>query len=168
MRKSTLVYLYNAESTHQRTQQILLAIKKRGFGAGRWNGVGGKLNEGESIRDAAVREAEEEISVKINPEDLEPVAILDFSFPHKPEWNQQVHVFFTTEWTGEATESEEMKPEWFALENLPYTEMWPSDIFWLPLVLEGEGVRAAITFSENDIVAKHNVELVPRSSLQGQ
>jgi 8-oxo-dGTP diphosphatase/2-hydroxy-dATP diphosphatase len=165
MKQTTLIFLYNAESTHKGTQQILLAMKKRGFGAGRWNGVGGKLNDGEGIREAAVREAEEEIGVKIIPENLESVAILDFSFENKPDWNQQVHVFFTTEWEGEPAESEEMKPEWFAVQDIPFSDMWPDDIFWLPLVLEGEGVRAQFTFGENDVILEQQVDVVDRKSL---
>jgi ADP-ribose pyrophosphatase YjhB (NUDIX family) len=165
MRKLTLIFLYNADSVHQSTQQILLAMKKRGFGHGRWNGVGGKLHDGESVRDAAVREAEEEIFVKINPKDLQPVAVLDFTFPHQPDFDQQVHVFFTTEWEGEPRESEEMKPEWFAVHDIPYSDMWPDDIVWLPLVLEGDGVRAQFTFAENDVIADQHVELVDRSTL---
>ena len=39
--------------------QILLAMKKRGFGVGKWNGVGGKVEKGEEIIDAAIREIKE-------------------------------------------------------------------------------------------------------------
>lgn len=35
--------------------KILLGMKKRGFGAGRWNGFGGKVHPGESIEAAAKR-----------------------------------------------------------------------------------------------------------------
>ena len=161
MRNTTLVFLYKPEE-----QRILLAMKKRGFGQGRWNGVGGKLNEGETIRDASVREAEEEISVKIKPTDLEQVAVLDFSFEHRSEYDQQVHVFFATEWVGEPIESEEMKPQWFLNADIPYAEMWPDDIFWLPQVLEGNGVRATFTFGENDTITNQHVQIVERGSLK--
>ena len=35
--------------------RILLGLKKRGFGEGRWNGFGGKVQKGESIKDGAKR-----------------------------------------------------------------------------------------------------------------
>ena len=41
-------------------QRILLGRKKRGFGEGKYNGFGGKIEEGESARDAVVREIREE------------------------------------------------------------------------------------------------------------
>ena len=161
MKNTTLVFLYKPDE-----EMLLLAMKKRGFGQRRWNGVGGKLNEGESIREAAVRETEEEISVKIRADDLTQVAILDFFFEQKAEWNQQVHVFFVTKWEGEPVESEEMKPQWFANAGIPFTEMWSDDVIWLPEVLKGSGVRASFTFGENDMVTKHHMKSVGKASLQ--
>ncbi|MDR0650832.1 MAG: NUDIX domain-containing protein [Candidatus Peribacteria bacterium] len=53
--QTTLVFLFNLQG------QLLLAMKKRGFGVGKWSGPGGKVEEGESISQAAVREVEEEV-----------------------------------------------------------------------------------------------------------
>jgi 8-oxo-dGTP pyrophosphatase MutT (NUDIX family) len=139
--------------------EILLAMKKRGFGVGRWNGSGGKTNEGESVEEAAVREVEEEIGV--TPTDLTKVAVLDFFFPLAPEdqnWNQQVHVFMSKKWTGEPSESEEMKPQWFNLKDIPYKEMWSDDILWLPDVLLGKKVKAGFVFGKNDTITSHEVK----------
>jgi len=76
LRQATLLFLV-------RSGEILLAMKKRGFGEGRWNGVGGKVADGETVEDAAVHEIEEEIGVK--PITLHQVATLDFYFPHNPD-----------------------------------------------------------------------------------
>lgn len=127
--------------------QILLAMKKRGFGAGRWNGVGGKPNEGESIEEAAIREAQEEIG--ITPKSLKRAARLSFLFPQNPpdqNWDQQVHVFLVDEWQGEPAESEEMNPKWFSINEIPYESMWPDDIYWLPKVLAGTTVLGKFIF----------------------
>lgn len=128
---------------------ILLAMKKRGFGAGRMNGVGGKVIEGESIEQSLVREAYEEIEVVLKEDKLEKVAILHFSFESKPEWDQECHVYFVSEWEGEPTESEEMNPEWYSKDSLPFDKMWPDDKFWLPRVLAGEKLRAHFSFTED-------------------
>ena len=74
-----------------RKGEVLLAMKKRGFGEGRWNGVGGKPVKGETIQQAAIREAQEEIG--ITPTSIRQVATIDFYFPHHPDFDQQVHVF---------------------------------------------------------------------------
>ncbi len=46
-----------------REDEILLVMKKRGFGSGRWNGVGGKFESGETAEQATIRECQEEIGV---------------------------------------------------------------------------------------------------------
>ena len=45
--------------------KILLPIKKRGFGKGKNNGVGGKLEDGETELEAMIRETKEEIGVDV-------------------------------------------------------------------------------------------------------
>ncbi|MCX6712647.1 MAG: 8-oxo-dGTP diphosphatase [Candidatus Vogelbacteria bacterium] len=132
--------------------EVLLALKKRGFGAGRWNGVGGKLMPGETIEQAAIREAEEEIGVKIKSENLEKIAKLSFLFPtHQPEegWDQMVHIYFVTDWVGEPSESEEMQPQWFKHEEIPFAEMWPDDTLWLPRTLAGEKLEGEFHFADD-------------------
>jgi len=128
---------------------ILLGMKKRGFGAGRWNGIGGKPKEGESIEAAAVRELEEEIGLKISMGDLKKYAVLDFFFEHKPDWNQRVHIFFVKRWVGEPTESEEMRPQWFKFSEIPFDAMWPDDRLWLPEVLQGKLIAGKFYFSDD-------------------
>lgn len=157
MRDTTLLFLTKTSETGVITD-ICLAMKKRGFGAGRWNGTGGKTESGETIKDAVVRETQEEIGVTVS--DMSKVAELTFTFPHKPEWDQLVHVFFADEYAGTPTESEEMKPAWFAVVDIPYDDMWPDDRLWLPHVLEGKYVRAAFSFAEGDVIVSQEVNIV--------
>ena len=89
--------------------RILLGMKKRGFGAGRWNGFGGKLHEGESIEDAARREVLEESGITVNA--LTELGVLDFEFQSDPAKLMEVHVFTVTDFSGEPIETEEMRPQ---------------------------------------------------------
>ena len=146
---------------NQKEKELLLAMKKRGFGAGKWNGVGGKLDleKGDAdIIETAIRETEEEIGVKV--EDLEKVAVLSFHFPYKKEWDQDVHVFLVRNWKGEPRESEEMLPKWFKVSEIPFNEMWDDDKFWLPKVLEGKRLKAKFTFGPGEKIIKHNIEVI--------
>lgn len=150
MKQATLVLI-------TRGDEVLLAMKKRGFGAGWWNGVGGKPNIGESIQVAAVRECEEEISV--TPRNLKQVAKLNFEFPDKQsEWNQQVIVYTTKTWSGKPTESEEMSPKWFKFSEVPYDQMWSDDKYWLPQILAGKRIKGDFSFDESKALVKCSVE----------
>lgn len=140
----TLLFLVTEE-------QVLLAMKKRGFGAGRWNGVGGKLEPGESIEEATIRECQEEIGV--TPKSLTKVAIHDFLFPDG-QLSMQAHTYICTEWEGDPIETEEMNPAWFAKDNVPYHDMWQDDIYWLPAVLAGHLIKTAFTFDTQDNLTK--------------
>jgi len=148
MRQATLCFLVRGD-------KVLLAMKKRGFGAGKWNGVGGKVGLEESIEQTAIRETKEEIEVVIKS--LKRVAVLDFRFKDKPEWNQIVTVFLVRQWEGNPSESEEMAPQWFDKSQLPFTDMWPDDPYWLPLVLVGKHIKATFTFKGDQEIESFQV-----------
>jgi 8-oxo-dGTP diphosphatase/2-hydroxy-dATP diphosphatase len=129
--------------------RILLGMKKRGFGAGRWNGFGGKVEDGEMTEEAARRELFEEAGIEAT--NLEKIGIIDFEFKGNPEI-LQVHIFRSDNFLGEPTESEEMKPQWFHIKKIPFEKMWPDDIYWLPLFLEGKKFTGRFFFGEADII----------------
>ncbi len=124
-------------------EKILLGMKKRGFGEGRWNGFGGKVGEEETVEAAALREVKEEVG--LIPHDMNEVGLLTFSFLQE-EKVLEVHVFLATNFAGEPRESEEMRPEWFNVEDIPYQQMWPDDEYWLPLLIAGKKFEGSFLF----------------------
>ncbi len=129
----TLIFCRRIGSEGQK--EILLGMKKRGFGVGKWNGFGGKLEGTETIDEGAVRELEEESNLKSTT--LTRKGYLVFKLLDVAKI-MRVHVFETWEFTGEATETEEMRPKWYAESEIPYEKMWPDDKFWLHFLLEGK------------------------------
>lgn len=138
----------------------MLAMKKRGFGKGLWNGVGGKLEPGESVEQTLVRETEEEIMV--TPKQWRQVAEHSFSGTDKNgvEWGLYGYVFFCEKWEGEPAETDEMAPQWFAINKIPYEQMWQDDEFWLPQVLSGAKAVGKFTFDATDRLLTHSVDIV--------
>jgi mutator protein MutT len=141
----------------RREDSVLLAMKKRGFGQGYWNGAGGKVQDGETIEQALVRECEEEINV--TPTAYHKVAELDFTFPDGVA-DMYVHTFVCTKWKGEPSESEEMAPRWFKLAGVPFDSMWQDDPHWMPLVFAGKKVAGRFTFDGENRMLTYQVEEV--------
>ncbi|QDR83127.1 8-oxo-dGTP diphosphatase [Sporomusa termitida] len=131
-------------------ERILLGLKKTGFGCGKYNGFGGKFEEGETAAAAAVRELKEECGLAACEADLEYVGELQFVFPASPELDHDVQLYVVPTWQGEPQESPEMKPEWFAIADIPYKQMWADDIYWLPAVLKGKKISGRVIFGENN------------------
>lgn len=135
-------------------ERILLGMKKRGFGAGKWNGFGGKVAADEVIEDAAKREVIEECGLVV--EEMRSAGKLNFTFEGGTDV-LEVNIFDVTKFSGEPTESDEMKPQWFALDAIPYSTMWPADKFWIPAMLEGKTISGAILFAVDGSVGRNEI-----------
>ncbi len=155
MIEATLCFILDGEPP----ARILLARKKRGFGCGKHNGLGGKVRPGETPVRTIIREVEEEAGVVVSPDTLRSAGSVTFVFPFHPVFDHHVHVFVTTVWDGEVRESAEMAPAWFPITEIPYALMWDDDHYWLPLVLSGKRIRAEFSFAEdNETVAAWVIE----------
>jgi 8-oxo-dGTP diphosphatase len=130
-------------------REVLLGHKKTGFGAGRWVGVGGHIEDGEKPAEAAVREVAEETSLIVPPDSLHLMACLAFVFPARPAWDQTAEVFVTDQFSGEPAESDELVPRWFNVTELPFDGMWDDARYWVPVVLGGERVSVTFTFADD-------------------
>ncbi len=136
----TLCYIFDGD-------KVLLGKKLRGWGAGWWNGFGGKPEAGESIEDAAIREMEQESGVQVTA--LDKRAVIQFRFELTPGEVNEVHVFKAEHLSGEPMTTDEMEPRWFALNDLPWDEMWSSDRVWLEKFFKGDKFRGQFLFVGN-------------------
>lgn len=138
-----------------RDGQILLIRKKRGLGAGKINGPGGKLDPGETPEACAVRECQEELC--ITP--LQPRYCGQHLFQFVDGYSIHVWVYRSDSFEGEVTETDEALPLWFPVNRIPYDEMWEDDRLWLPLMLEEKPFLARYIF-DGDAMLDHAIELV--------
>jgi mutator protein MutT len=151
---TTLVFLLRGD-------ELLLAMKKRGFGAGKWNGIGGKVDAGETLEQAMVRECQEEIGT--TPLSYDKVALHTFYAPYKGEPSQIfTHTYLCSEWQGTPVETEEMAPQWYKVTDIPYGQMWADDVLWLPKVLEGIKLETVFHLDEQDKLLSQDIREVAR------
>lgn len=135
--------------------RILLDLKKKGFGAGWYNGFGGKVEDGEDIAVAAKREVVEEVGIE--PLDMVRRGLLNFNSASWPT-PLEVHIFSASRFSSKPQENQEMRPEWFTVEALPFDRMWPNDKYWWPYLLAGKNFRGHCLFGENHTLLKYHFE----------
>ncbi|MFV1996249.1 MAG: 8-oxo-dGTP diphosphatase [Verrucomicrobiales bacterium] len=130
--------------------RILLIRKLTGLGKGNINGPGGKLEPGESAREAAIREVEEEVGVTAH--DPQEMGVLHFQFTD----GLKLHcvVFRSPGFEGELIETREAIPLWFPLDAIPYEEMWADDALWLPGMIEGHNFTGYFVFEERAMLSQ--------------
>lgn len=133
---------------------ILLGMKKRGLGEGYWNGFGGKIEIGETPFEAASRELHEESG--LTAPHLTPAGMLYFTFEDGTP-PMRGFVFRVDSFGGAPAESQEMRPQWFALSEIPYERMWADDVFWLPLLLEGRPFSASFHVQSDRTIGRRSL-----------
>jgi 8-oxo-dGTP diphosphatase len=130
--------------------EVLLGLKKTGFGTGKIVGLGGHVEAGETDAEAACREVLEEAGIVVREEDLLDVGTVEFVFPARPEWDMNTRLFTTRRWQGEPAESGEIAPAWFGLDDLPLDRMWADAPHWLPEALGGAKIDVVIVLNDDN------------------
>eukprot|EP00037_Helgoeca_nana_P034183 m.420849 g.420849 ORF g.420849 m.420849 type:complete len:175 (-) comp32978_c0_seq1:82-606(-) len=147
----------------QKDGSVLLGRKKRGFGEGKVNGFGGKVEAGETVIEAAVREMQEESGLTVEDPSLRGI----LSFDMRGDGNHlEVHVYHASQYHGVLTESDEMDPFWAKEDAIPFQEMWLDDKFWVPTLLQGDHFRGIFTFQSHNELLDHTVTVVEPAILE--
>lgn len=124
--------------------RVLLGLKKRKHGEGKWNGFGGKALPGEEIETTMLRELTEEAGIVATQ--FKRVGKLTFANEVNDMWG--VVIYLVTGWEGQIVETEEMLPQWYPIDSLPFESMWPDDAYWLPHVLDGEVITGEFVLDD--------------------
>jgi 8-oxo-dGTP diphosphatase len=142
--------------------RVLMIRKKRGLGAGKINGVGGRLEPGESPLEGILREAKEELGITL----LDPLKRGELHFEFLDGYSLFCTVFVASRFDGTPIETDEAVPLWFDIRKLPFHEMWEDDQFWLSQALNGESFRGFFEFDGEKMISKQ-IEWGRRSGVAG-
>ena len=134
----------------RRDGHILLIRKKRGLGAGKINGPGGRIDGDETPLQAAIREVEEEL--RVTPIDVELRGELAFQFVDG--YALFVHVFSASDCVGEPQETDEAVPLWTPIGSVPFDEMWADDRLWFPHMLNNRSFRGNFLFDGDEMLGQ--------------
>ena len=137
-----------------RQGRILLIHKKRGLGAGKINGPGGRIDPGETPIQGAVREVQEELCV--TPIGVRKAGELAFQFADG--FSIHVTVFRGDDLEGEPTETDEAIPLWASTDAIPYDSMWADDAYWMPLMLKETPFSGFFLF-DGETLRDHRIDV---------
>lgn len=147
IKRTTLLYVIKDD-------KVLFGRKLRGFGKGKINGIGGKVEPNETIEEAMIRETKEEIG--IIPKQYKHVGnVLYDEYLNGQKIYYDTAIFIASDYDGEPCETDEMSPIWIDKNNLPFDQMFGDDIYWLPQVLDGKSVNAIFQFDKDFNIIDH-------------
>lgn len=147
---ATLVYVRDGDKT-----LMLHRVKKNNdYHEGKWNGLGGKFEPGETPEACAIREVREESGLTIT----DPILHGHIVFPMFDGINDwYVYLFTAPQWTGSLLEN---PPEghlaWLTRTEIDQIQLWDGDRIFLPW-LEESGFFSAIFTYENKLLKTYSV-----------
>ncbi|MCD6547367.1 MAG: 8-oxo-dGTP diphosphatase [Nanoarchaeota archaeon] len=134
----------------------MIHITKDKIGKGKSNGIGGKIENGESIIEALKREVYEETGLKIKNAKLR--GILNFPKFKDGEW-WRVYVFTSKDFNGNIKRKcNEGTLEWVPTNKLLNLNLWEDDKYFIPL-LEEDNFFVATFYYKNGKIINHKIIL---------
>jgi len=149
MKLATLCYVRKAG----RTLMIHRIKKPNDMHAGKWNGLGGKLEAGETPEECALREIREESG--LTARSLRLRGIITFpGFAHDEDW--YAFLFVVDDFSGELIDSPEGELRWIPDEELLALPLWPGDRIFIPWLDEPGFFSGKFVYKEGELV-EHGV-----------
>lgn len=132
-------------------QTLMLHRVKRenDYHEGKWNGLGGKFEPGESPEECVVREVYEESGLTCT----QPVLRGQITFPNfdgESDW--YVWLFLANRWTGQLRDSEEGNLAWIDNDRLLNLNLWAGDRMFIPWVFRDRFFSAKFLYADGDFL----------------
>ena len=112
---------------------------------GKWNGLGGKFEPGETPEECIIREVLEESGLSIQNPELRGLLM----FPKFKGNDWYVFVFTANDFTGELIDSPEGRLEWIPAEKILDLNLWESDHIFMPWIREEKFFSAKFEYEED-------------------
>jgi 8-oxo-dGTP diphosphatase len=147
---ATLCYIKKDDSV------LLVEVTKEGFNKGKWNGVGGKFDDGEDWKACAIREVKEETGLEIFKPTL--IGIIDFPDNLSSGNDWRVYVVVADKFGGELiADSAEGNLEWIKVSDVLNLKMNKADYIFLPWIFKGKEFKATFN-TDGEIIESKSLE----------
>ena len=147
MKLATLCYV--TDKNKNATLMIHRVKKQNDYHEGKWNGLGGKFDPGESPEECAIREIEEESGLKVKSVTMKGFITFPL-FDGKEDW--YVFLFTANEFEGKLIDSPEGHLEWIPNEKLIQINLWEGDKFFIPWLFEDRFFSAKFNYDAGKFV----------------
>ena len=150
MKLATLCYLRQG----RRTLMIHRVKKDNDMHAGKWNGLGGKFEAGETPEECAIREIREESGLSAKNLDLK--GFLTFpAFANEEDW--YAFVFVVEQFKGDIIDSPEGHLEWIDTDKLLDLNLWEGDRIFLPWLEESDFFSGKFVYEDGKLISNNVV-----------
>ena len=145
MIKTTLVYLEKDES-----YLMLHRIKKKNdINKGKWIGIGGKFETGETPFQCAKREVFEETGITVNTFNYRGIVYFENTLCE----SEEMHLFTSTDFSGEIRDCDEGNLKWIKMKDLYTLVLWEGDRIFLEKLKEnGPFFRLRLQYEGDHLV----------------
>ena len=151
MKLATLCYVIDKKTNS--TLMLHRVKKENDYHEGKWNGLGGKFEQGESPEECAIREIGEECGLKVKSVTMKGFITFPM-FDGKEDW--YVFLFTADEFTGELIDSPEGNLSWIKNDKLMELNLWDGDKLFLPWLFKDKFFSAKFNY-ENGKYINHKV-----------
>jgi len=151
MKLATLCYVIDKNTN---SALMIHRVKKQNdYHQGKWNGLGGKFEPGESPEECAIREIEEESGLKVK--NIKMRGFITFPlFDGKEDW--YVFLFTADDFDGKLIDSNEGKLDWIPNNKLTDINLWEGDKYFIPWLFKEKFFSAKFIY-ENGNYISHKV-----------
>ena len=147
MKLATLCYVINKKSNS--TLMIHRVKKENDYHQGKWNGLGGKFESGESPEECAIREIKEESGLNVKSVTMKGFITFPM-FDGKEDW--YVFLFVTDDFEGELIDSNEGDLAWIQNEKLMEINLWEGDKIFIPWLFKDKFFSAKFNYKDGEFV----------------
>lgn len=147
MKLATLCYVI--DKNNNSILMIYRNKKQNDYHQGKWNGLGGKFEQGESPEECAIREIEEESGLKVSSVKMKGFITFPM-FDGKDDW--YVFLFTTDEFNGKLIDSAEGKLEWIPIDKLTEINLWEGDKIFIPWLFQEKFFSAKFHYIDGQFI----------------